>query len=71
MAESNAAGGRQRAVAYIRESTGEQGQGFSPEAQREAIRRFTVENDLELTEEYSDVHSVGANQLTVQLSNDS
>jgi hypothetical protein len=29
-----------RAVAYIRESTEEQGQGFSPDPQRESIRRF-------------------------------
>jgi site-specific DNA recombinase len=46
-----------RAVSYIRESTEEQGQGFSPDAQREGIRRFAPENDLELTEEYCDFHS--------------
>ncbi len=39
-----------RAVAYVRESTEEQGQGFSPDAQRQAIRRFAPENDLELVE---------------------
>jgi DNA invertase Pin-like site-specific DNA recombinase len=48
---------RLRAVAYIRESTEEQGQGFSPDAQREGIRRFAHENDLELAEEYCDFHS--------------
>jgi DNA invertase Pin-like site-specific DNA recombinase len=41
-----------RAVAYVRESTEEQGQGFSPDAQREGIRRFAPENDLELIGEY-------------------
>ena len=48
---------RPRAAAYVRESTEEQGQGFSPDAQREAIRRFAEENGLELTAEYSDFHS--------------
>jgi DNA invertase Pin-like site-specific DNA recombinase len=48
---------RQRAVAYIRESTEEQGQGFSPDAQRENIRRFAPENNLELVGEYCDFHS--------------
>ena len=38
---------RPRAAAYVRESTEEQGQGFSPDAQREAIRRFAEENDLD------------------------
>jgi DNA invertase Pin-like site-specific DNA recombinase len=47
----------QRAVAYVRESTSEQGQGFSPDAQREVIRRFCAENDLELIGEYCDFHS--------------
>ena len=46
-----------RAVAYIRESTEEQGQGFSPDAQREQIRKFAAENELDLGEEYSDFHS--------------
>ncbi|MGO9248058.1 MAG: recombinase family protein, partial [Solirubrobacteraceae bacterium] len=48
---------RQRAVAYVRESTEEQGQGFSPDAQRETIRKFAAENDLELVGEYCDFHS--------------
>src|SRR5580692_4293137 len=47
----------QRAVAYVRESTEEQGQGFSPDAQREAIRRFAAEHNLELAGEYCDFHS--------------
>jgi Resolvase, N terminal domain len=46
-----------RAVAYIRESTEEQGQGFSPDAQRERIREFAPENDLQLIGEYCDFHS--------------
>ena len=47
----------QRAIAYIRESTEEQGHGFSPDAQRESIRRFVPENNLELIGEYCDFHS--------------
>ena len=47
----------QRAVAYIRESTEEQGQGFSPDAQRQAIAKFAAENDLDLVGEYCDFHS--------------
>jgi hypothetical protein len=43
-----------RAVACVRESTEEQGQGFSPDAQREGIRRFAPENSLELIGEYCD-----------------
>ena len=46
-----------RAVAYVRESTEEQGKGFSPDAQREAIRRFADENELELVDDYCDFHS--------------
>jgi site-specific DNA recombinase len=41
----------------VRESTEEQGQGFSPDAQREAIRRFAEDNELELVEHYCDFHS--------------
>ncbi len=47
----------QRAVAYLRESTEEQGQGFSPDAQRQAIKRFAQENELALINEYCDFHS--------------
>jgi site-specific DNA recombinase len=46
-----------RAAAYVRESTEEQGQGFSPDAQREAIRRFAAEKQLTLVGEYCDFHS--------------
>ncbi len=46
-----------RAVAYVRESTEEQGQGFSPDAQRQAIRKFAAENGLALVGEYCDFHS--------------
>jgi DNA invertase Pin-like site-specific DNA recombinase len=46
-----------RAVAYVRESTEEQGQGFSPDAQRGAIRKFASENGLALVGEYCDFHS--------------
>jgi len=46
-----------RAVAYVRESTEEQGQGFSPDAQRQGIRRFAPDNGLELVGEYCDFHS--------------
>src|SRR6266545_7741795 len=46
-----------RAVAYVRESTEEQGQGFSPDAQRQAIRTFAAENGLTLVGEYCDFHS--------------
>ena len=47
----------QRAAAYVRESTEEQGQGFSPDAQRQAISRFAEENELLLIGEYCDFHS--------------
>ncbi|HEY1688825.1 MAG TPA: recombinase family protein [Solirubrobacteraceae bacterium] len=47
----------QRAAAYIRESTEEQGQGFSPDAQRQAIATFAAENALEMIGEYCDFHS--------------
>jgi hypothetical protein len=53
----NMADSPQRAAAYIRESTEEQDQGFSPDAQRQAIANFAPENDLELIGEYCDFHS--------------
>src|SRR5215203_4583858 len=46
-----------RAAMYVRESTEEQGQGFSPDAQRQAIRKFAAENDLTIVGEYCDFHS--------------
>src|SRR5436190_833622 len=45
------------AAAYIRESTEEQGRGFSPHAQRIAIQEFAQANDLVIAEEYVDYHS--------------
>ena len=35
-----------RAVAYIRESTEEQGRGYSPDGQRQAIARYAAEHGL-------------------------
>ncbi len=46
-----------RAVGYVRESTEEQGEGYSPDAQRQAISRFAADNGLELVDEYVDFHS--------------
>ena len=43
-----------RAVAYIRESTEEQGRGYSPDGQRQAISRYAAENGLDLVDEYLD-----------------
>lgn len=46
-----------RAVAYIRESSEEQGRGFSPAAQRQGICAFADEAGLELVGECTDFHS--------------
>jgi site-specific DNA recombinase len=46
--------GARRAVAYIRESTEEQGRGYSPDGQRQAIARYAEEHGLELVDEYID-----------------
>ncbi len=43
-----------RAVAYVRESTEEQGRGYSPDGQRQAIARYAVDHGLILGEEYLD-----------------
>jgi DNA invertase Pin-like site-specific DNA recombinase len=43
-----------RAVAYVRESTEEQGRGYSPDGQRQAIARYAADHGLRLTEEYLD-----------------
>jgi site-specific DNA recombinase len=43
-----------RAVAYIRESTEEQGRGYSPDGQRQAISRYAAEHGLDLIDEYLD-----------------
>lgn len=42
------------AVAYVRESTEEQGRGYSPDGQRQAISRYATEHALTLGEEYLD-----------------
>lgn len=55
MASATAA--ERHAVAYVRESTEEQGKGFSPSAQREAIASFAAENGLALVGDYCDFHS--------------
>jgi DNA invertase Pin-like site-specific DNA recombinase len=43
-----------RAVAYVRESTEEQGRGYSPDGQRQAIARYATDHGLTLGEEYLD-----------------
>lgn len=43
-----------RAVAYIRESTEEQGRGYSPDGQRQAIARYATDHELTLGDEYLD-----------------
>ena len=46
-----------RGAAYIRESSEEQGEGFSPGAQRRKIHEWAQENGIEIVEEYCDLHS--------------
>jgi site-specific DNA recombinase len=46
-----------RAVAYIRESTEEQGKGYSPDGQRQAIACYAADHGLELLDEYLDFES--------------
>jgi DNA invertase Pin-like site-specific DNA recombinase len=48
---------QRRAVAYVRESTEEQGKGFSPEGQRQAIAAYAREHGFELLDEYMDFES--------------
>jgi DNA invertase Pin-like site-specific DNA recombinase len=43
-----------RAAAYIRESTEEQGRGYSPDGQRQAISRYAADHGMTLIEEYID-----------------
>ena len=43
-----------RAAAYIRESTEEQGRGYSPDGQRQAIARYASDHAMTLVEEYID-----------------
>ena len=46
-----------RAAVYIRESTEEQGKGYSPDGQRGAIAQFAERNRLRLVGEYLDLES--------------
>lgn len=46
--------GQRRAVAYVRESTEEQGRGYSPDGQRQAIARYAEDHAFELVDEYLD-----------------
>ena len=48
---------RRRAVAYVRESTEEQGKGYSPAGQRNAISQFAERSELRLVAEYLDLES--------------
>ena len=43
-----------RDCAYVRESTEEQGRGYSPDGQRQAIARYAEDHGLELIDEYLD-----------------
>jgi site-specific DNA recombinase len=45
---------QRRAVACVRESTEEQGRGYSPDGQRQAIARYAEDHGLELIDEYLD-----------------
>jgi site-specific DNA recombinase len=54
---SSAPAAQRRAVAYVRESTEEQGKGFSPEGQRQAIASYAREHGFELLDEYMDFES--------------
>src|SRR3954447_9331008 len=46
-----------RAVAYLRESTVAQADGFSLDAQRQGIQRLARDNGFTLVGEYLDLHS--------------
>lgn len=48
---------QRRAVAYVRESTEEQGRGYSPDGQRQAIARYAEDHGLQLADEYLDFHT--------------
>jgi DNA invertase Pin-like site-specific DNA recombinase len=45
---------QRRAVAYVRESTEEQGRGYSPDGRRQAIARYAEDHAFELVDEYLD-----------------
>src|SRR5580693_2596780 len=46
-----------RGAAYIRESSEEQGEGFSPGAQRQKIYEWAQSAGIEMVAEYCDLHS--------------
>lgn len=46
-----------RAVAYLRESTEEQAEGWSLDAQRQGVERLAREKGYQLVDEYVDLHS--------------
>jgi retinoid hydroxylase len=46
-----------RGAAYVRESSEEQGEGFSPGAQRQKIREWAEQAGIEIVAEYCDLHS--------------
>lgn len=48
---------RKRAVAYLRESTEQQADGWSLDAQRQGIQRLAREHGYEIIDEYVDLHS--------------
>jgi site-specific DNA recombinase len=48
---------QRRAVAYVRESTEEQGNGYSPDGQRQAIKSYADEHGLKLVGEFMDLES--------------
>lgn len=56
-AQNPSKAGTLRAAVYLRESTEEQGKGFSPDAQRQAIAEFAADNEMTLVGEYCDFHS--------------
>jgi DNA invertase Pin-like site-specific DNA recombinase len=49
--------GERRAVAYLRESTEEQADGWSLDAQRQGVERLAREQGYSLIGEYVDLHS--------------
>ena len=47
---------QRRAVAYVRESTEEQGKGFSPEGQRQAIAAYARDHGFEFRRLFTTKH---------------
>lgn len=48
-----------RGAAYVRESSEEQGEGFSPGAQRQKIREWAEQAGIEIVAEYCDLQKDG------------